>query len=127
MGIDIFSHNRVNAIPSDHLGRYVDYNGAVLLETYRIIKITPKGVWISMGGYPETKKFVLTSGRRRYAYPNVELAMESYIQRKRHHLGHLARQTKYVEHSLANAKAGRIGYDHQLRESYSSSYADSYY
>jgi len=106
------------------LYRYFDYNGAVLQESYFCEKHTPKGVWINTGGYPGTRKFVLLSGRKRWAYPTQEEALQSYIKRKEWHQVHLARQTKLVDHCLHNALDGRIGYNYQLRES--SSYAEEW-
>ena len=51
----------------------------VYLHEYPIINYTPKGVWINDYG---NRKFVLSSGRKRFAHPTKEEAKASFIARK---------------------------------------------
>ena len=53
---------------------YTDGNISICIKTYRIIKQTAKGVWIE--NY-DSKKFVLLTGRKRFAYPTKEEAINS--------------------------------------------------
>jgi hypothetical protein len=56
---------------------------AVSLQEYRVIKETPKGVWVQYGNSLfKEKRFVLRTARKRFAYPTKELAKESFIARK---------------------------------------------
>lgn len=53
---------------------YIDFT------MWHVEKRTPKGVWIHYG---LDKKFVLLYGRKRFAYPTKEEALESLIARKK--------------------------------------------
>jgi hypothetical protein len=67
------------------------------LQKYKVLKHTPKGVWLQIGTYfdedawektreqvlKEKKRFVLHSARKRFACPTEELALESFIERKK--------------------------------------------
>lgn len=64
------------------------------LEKFRVVKYTPKGVWIETYAYPTKRKFVLNDARVRYAYPTKELAENSYRKRKEHQRWHLWRALK---------------------------------
>lgn len=76
----------------DRWFRYEDRAGnlgtaEIWLMQYRIIRETPKGVWLD----DFTKeRFVLHDARKRWAYPTTELARQSFLIRKRKQLAHLA-------------------------------------
>lgn len=78
--------------------RYYDHRGSygfeVVLEKVPVVKETPKGVWLDDYGQ---KKFCLKDARRRWAYPTVELAKNSFEIRKRKQLQHLQRQIDHVK------------------------------
>lgn len=60
-------------------------------EKYEVIKRTPKGAWINLGYAWEKdpkKKFILDNARRRWAYPTVELALNSFRIRKERQIRH---------------------------------------
>jgi hypothetical protein len=61
-----------------------------------VISHTAKGVWLDRGF--GDRKFVLNEARKRYAYPTVELAKESFIIRKK-------RQISYARQTIENAEA----------------------
>lgn len=65
------------------------YGSGLLLRTFVVVKVTPKGSWIARGGYFQGEaKFVLDHGARAYAYPTKALAMKSFRLRCHHRLGH---------------------------------------
>ena len=66
---------------------------SIVLREYSIIKRTPKGTWI----YTGNRRFVLNEGRKRFALPTKELAMESFLARKR-------RQLSIHRHAVARAE-----------------------
>ncbi len=57
------------------------------LRQYTVIKETECGWWF-MIPYSSKKKWVSKSGRKRFAYPTRELALNSYIIRKRRQIAH---------------------------------------
>jgi len=67
-----------------------------------VTKITDKGYWI---GPEYMKKWVSSSGKKRYAFPNRHDALVSYIHRKQRHEKILLAQLKYVAMNLQTAKA----------------------
>lgn len=68
------------------------------LYWYRVEKHTACGVWLDMG-YAIKDKFVMNTGRKRWAYPTEEEAKNSYRIRK-------IRQIEHLEKQLENARIG---------------------
>jgi hypothetical protein len=70
-----------------------------LLEEFVVVKQTPCGSWIQpYNACPWMRpKFVLDSGKKRFAYPTKELAIDSYIIRKNKQIG-------IIQARLDNAK-----------------------
>jgi hypothetical protein len=60
--------------------RFVNCGPNVYLWRLPAVKRTPKGAWVQDpdGG----QKFCLTSSRKKYAYPTLEEARESFVRRK---------------------------------------------
>ncbi|RWH49569.1 MAG: hypothetical protein EOQ80_06590 [Mesorhizobium sp.] len=80
--------------------RYEDssaYHSSIHLRRFRILRETPKGVWLDDYGQ---ERFVLKDAKKRWAYPTIELARESFLIRKQKQVAHL-------ENYLAHAKAVR--------------------
>lgn len=50
------------------------------LDAFKVIKTTPRGVWIDVGGEP---KWVSDHTTKRFAYPTVAEAQQSFVARKR--------------------------------------------
>ncbi len=72
----------------------------VVLLTYNIVRLTPKGAWVS--GFPGDKpRFVLNSARKRFACPTKEEAMTSFVARKNRQIRILTSQLQYVKEALA--------------------------
>jgi len=67
---------------------------AVYLQRFKVIKHTPKGVWLQMFFQ---KRFVLNGARKKFACPTIEEAKESFRARKR-------AQIRILSSKIANAK-----------------------
>ena len=76
----------------------------IRLRKYPVAKRTPKGVWLNNYG---TKRFVLNDSHKRFACETKELAMESFIARKRRQAGILRAQLRNVEKALSIAQLHR--------------------
>lgn len=72
----------------------------VVLSTYRVVKKTPKGAWLTNG------KFVLDGSGKRGAHATKELALESFIARKKRQALLLESQLASVKNALAIAERG---------------------
>lgn len=77
-------------------GRYI------YLQEFTVAKVTPKGVWLQ-----DIKKFILNNARKRFAYPTVELAKESFIIRKEWRIRYLIGELEATEKALQLAKDGK--------------------
>ena len=67
----------------------------ILCEEYEVIRETAKGRWVQKKGqrYPTPKKhFVLDRARKKFAYPEKELAIDSLRHRAKWRISHLVRQ-----------------------------------
>jgi len=69
-----------------HYFRIDGYEDAFMFA-YRILRKTPKGVWIKTE-WNKPDKFILNSARKRWAYPTRELARNSYRIRKERQICH---------------------------------------
>jgi hypothetical protein len=54
----------------------------VSLWKFRVLKHTPKGVWLQRYVVYGDKRFVLRDARKRFACPTIEEALASFIARK---------------------------------------------
>lgn len=68
------------------------------LEAFRVIRHTPKGVWIEHG---LGVCFVNLSWRKKFALPTAEEAIESYRARKRRELSIYAARARRINEALA--------------------------
>lgn len=75
------------AAPADEWGESRGTGQLVVhLHEYEVTKRTPKGVWLALHGYgfrSASKRFMLTSARKRFACPTEAEARESFLARKR--------------------------------------------
>lgn len=87
------------------LYRYEGYSEYFLANPYKIkiMKETPKGYWVHEEPH---RRWVSKTGRKRYAYPTKELALENYIARKLSQIKHHERGIHLAKEGLMNA-----GYD----------------
>jgi len=89
--------------------RYYTTSSGVHLDSFTVVKTTPKGVWL------DNKKFILRDARKRWACPTKPEARESFIARKRVHIRILKKQLQLAEQSLAAAESGQLP-DHLIFE-----------
>ena len=78
--------------------------GKLIPQTFELIKETKCGYWI---GYEWDKKWVSKTARKRFAYPTIEEAKESYLQRKYRQVAILEVKLKKAKTCLEMAK-GKI-------------------
>lgn len=96
---------------------YYTHDCSILLKTYYVYKLTPKGCWIidesahyQFQNYPEYferniksdydlifKKFILTGAAKKFAYPTLEEAQVSYLKRKERQCSILSHRLKLAE------------------------------
>lgn len=85
----------------------------ITLETWNLVSETPQGYWLKLGNCPlwGTKqqqrkrgllKWVSKSSHKKYCYPSMGEAMDSYYRRKLNQQYHLTRQLEQVDLVLAN-------------------------
>lgn len=72
----------------------------VVLRTYRVRKVTLCGVQLDIG------RFVLSSGRKRFAWPTQAEALVSFRARKQRQLSILRAQAARVEEALRLTREG---------------------
>ena len=65
---------------------------AIVSHKLPILRRTPKGVWIK--DLNNKDRFVLLEGTKRYAYPTIQAAFDSFIVRKVHERAALERRVK---------------------------------
>jgi len=75
------------------------YNLSIDLCEYVVVRHTPKGVWINIGGSLDHtyEKFILHKARKKFAHPTKEVALKSFRARKR-------AQTRILEGKLKQAE-----------------------
>lgn len=102
--------------------RVVGYDYTAQIKEYKVLKHTPKGVWLdtaifvpwaetSFGERP--KKFVKRDTRKRWACPTKAEALESFLQRKRRRVEILTAQIVKEKGMVAEAHrvcARELGY-----------------
>jgi hypothetical protein len=104
--------------PMWYEGEYEPYE--LLLNEYKVLKITPRGVWIKyprndkypVGKYIEGKKFILEKigyfnkekTKKRFAWPTKEEALISYKKRKEGQIWIIENQLRIAKLNLELAK-----------------------
>lgn len=76
------------------------------LEEYVVVKLTPKGGWLSRVLWEENlppKHWQGAKHRRTFAYTDKEKALLSFAHRKRSYLEHLQRRTNLAKQALRKA------------------------
>ena len=89
------------------------YPAQIMVDAYRVISHTSKGVWLDVENYTfdkVTRKFVLRPNKKgeqhpqlagqRYAYPTMAMAVASYVRRKQVHINRLKLQITRSEYAL---------------------------
>jgi len=73
----------------------------VSLETYEILRKTPKGAWVQCFG---KDKFVLLAAKKRFACPTKEEALKSFVARKSTQRRILSDKILVAESAIREAK-----------------------
>ncbi len=76
------------------------------LSEYNVVRKTRKGTWVSYAGI---EKFVLDVAEKKYAYPTKELALRSYIIRKKRQIQHASNTHDKATANLSMAEALQRG------------------
>ncbi len=71
-------------------------NNGIFIEAFPVMKKTKRGVWIALR-FEERNRFVLNTARKRYAWPTVDEAIDSFLARKKQQYRILKAQLKRVE------------------------------
>lgn len=93
-----------------------------VLQKLRAVKTTPKGCWVVHSwAWPLSEplttrealrnagaRFVSQGTRRAYVYPTIELALDSYIIRKRRQIQHARNSLEWAENCLTWASSADI-------------------
>ena len=85
-----------------------DGSVGIMLREYRVVKDTPKGVWLEHDNWlfdPEPK-FVLRDARKRFACPTITEAKESFFARKNSQIRILTEQLSNAKDALAKMQGG---------------------
>ena len=81
--------------------RFDRFDSAIAFTALLIVKRTPRGTWVMDWG---KRRFVLSDGRKRYAYPTKREALESFAHRKRKQLVILTAQIEEAGEASAVAE-----------------------
>jgi hypothetical protein len=73
------------------------------VRTYKVSKVTPKGVWLSYFHIGGICRFVLLEARKRFAHPTKEDALESFKARKAKQIRILEKQLEHVRSAVWQA------------------------
>ena len=84
------------------LYRYHNTGNSVFLESYPVLRTTPKGVWITFFG---KEKWVSLETKKRFAYETKELAWRSFLLRKNRQVSHLKRKLAEITSILSESQA----------------------
>lgn len=81
---------------------YEEYTSAdhLILETFEVIRETKKGFYIK---YLGKEKFILSGEGKRFAHTTIELALKSYIRRKKRQIAINKYSIKKAKHSISVA------------------------
>lgn len=82
------------------LYRIVNAYDMLYLRQYNVIKHNPKSCWV-FDYQSNRKRIVYDTAAKRFAYPTIEAAMNSYYKRKRRQVVIIAAQLKIAEESLS--------------------------
>lgn len=77
---------------------------AVNLAEFVVLRVTPKGVWVTPPYYGDPR-FIRLSARKRYACPTKEEALTSFLARKERQLSILEAQARNVRKAIAEGEA----------------------
>lgn len=73
------------------------------LMEYKIVRKTPKGIVIQLN-HPFKERWVSNAGKKRFAHPTKEEALDSYIKRKEVQIRILKDRLQFSKECLANSE-----------------------
>jgi hypothetical protein len=79
----------------------------VTLRRFRVMKHTPKGVWLDLTW--GKRRFVLNDSRKRFAHPSKEEARDSFLARKGRQVRILEARLEIAREALKHAEVLDIG------------------
>lgn len=77
----------------------------LVLKTFLVTKETPCGYWVREHGSYGKNKFVLKGDGKRFAHETIELALKSFIARKKRQIWINKRMIAIAKHSLKIAES----------------------
>lgn len=99
-----FDDQRYANAPDEH-GESYGAHTVVTLERFKMLKRTPKGVWLDIGF--GSRRFVLDTATRRFACATVEEALTSFKARKKKQASIYMNRAKLAEEAISMAEMGR--------------------
>lgn len=84
------------------------FKSELILEKHPISAETPKGYWISLYCGNHKDRWVSKTAKKRFAYPTVKEAFDSYLARKLSYVKHARRQLARAEADLHLAYRGVV-------------------
>lgn len=93
---------------SNTLYRYHNDHDVMVLETFNVLKRTPRGAWI-YDTDRRKRRFILDDSKKRFAYPTKDEAKTSFLARKARQVGILEAQLKNIRASIQALNEDRIG------------------
>ena len=101
-----YRYEEIYTAPSiDEWERPIGEGGVIIhLRKFRVMRPTPKGVWLDLYGNREVQRFVLKDARKRYACPTLEEAQVSFLARKRRQLTIYEARAKGIRKTIEKAE-----------------------
>lgn len=101
-----YRHEEIyTAPPVDEWERNIGEGGVTIhLRKFKVIKHTPKGVWLILYNDQEVQRFVLRDAHKRYACPTLEEAQVSFLARKRRQLTIYEARAKGIRKTIEKAE-----------------------
>lgn len=96
----------------DKFYRYTNSSTVISLEVFYLISETPKGFWIAYewDNSSEYKRWIPKTSKKRFAYPTIKEALESFKARKLSQEKILTRQLNNCKKCLERIKRPLDGY-----------------
>lgn len=109
---------------TEHWYRYEDYRTANMLDEWdnptgstqrvclmemRVLKHTPKGVWLQRWPRLDGRRFCLAECRKRYAAPTREEALRDFLARKQRQLAIYQAKIIGIKEAVRLAKSDILG------------------
>lgn len=74
------------------------------VDKYQVINVTPKGYTIALKGWPQVKRFVNSSSKKKFACVTIEEAEKCFLARKRRETAILSARLDHIEKAVKLVK-----------------------